>query len=133
MSEQVIVGNPRGGHAPQVVLRQDAQADKAMGLRLGRALVRHYPGHPWIVEATAQQGVAIVRHGLLNEMFPAYRLLAYVVKLGDLSTDAVIDREAVTAGGELLEYFNVARGGFEGLQAANPTFARLPKGRVSAS
>ena len=68
----------------------------------------------------------------LSHRFPRYRNFCFVIKLSDLSSDSMIHREAMQAGGELLEYFNVARARFRGLDDAKPTFERMPKGRLAA-
>ena len=81
-----------------------AAADESMSKQIGECLVRHYPGHSWMVEANSVSGVATIRL-LYTDM------LGRVSRFGCLAhlhkwTDALIMR----LGGELLERYGLARG-----------------------
>jgi hypothetical protein len=109
-----------------LIVRDDARVrqglqttdDERLAKSAAALLVKHYPGHPWHITAMADQGVVIIKHPMLHSTW------GYIVKLGLADTPSEWDRAIITAGGELLEIWNVPRGAltetsFE--QARKPT------------
>lgn len=79
---------------------QAVRADK-LCKRIGRVLREHYPNRQWFVDVTIAGGVAKIlcpsismRHG-------------YVIHIN--RPDFEIDRQAMRAGGQILEMFNLSR------------------------
>ncbi|MGH2721615.1 MAG: hypothetical protein ACRDJO_08435 [Actinomycetota bacterium] len=81
-------------------------ADLAMAKRLAEVLDKHYPGHTWAVNVDSKQGIATVQNLRLSGRWGFY------LKLRDLTYHDEIEREAMRAGGELLERYGLQRGRF---------------------
>lgn len=79
-----------------------AQADVTLAHRIGVVLERHYPGHPWLVEANTQQGVAMISIPLFMGRNK------YILHVSALATDPAL-RSVVRAGGEILERYRIPR------------------------
>jgi hypothetical protein len=71
-------------------------------------LDRHYPGHAWFIHVDGKQGIIIVRNQMLSNHW------GYVIRSNDLISATDFDKKLVTAGGEILERFSLARGKFDG-------------------
>ena len=82
-------------------------ADIALAERLAEVLDRHYPGHLWGVRVDSWQGIAVVFNLRLSGRW------GFLLKLRDLTYENEIAREAMQAGGELLERYRVSRGRFK--------------------
>ena len=82
-------------------------ADLALAKRLGEELEKRYPGHLWAVNVDSEQGVASVLNLRLSGRW------GFMLKLRDLTYQDEIAREAMQAGGELLERYRLSRGRFK--------------------
>lgn len=79
-----------------------AQADVTLTYRIAGVLERHYPGHPWLVEADTRQGVAMISIPLFMGQHK------YVLHVAALATDPTL-RSVARAGGEILERYRIPR------------------------
>jgi len=90
--------------------RPTAFADACLERDIAAVLVRHYPGHPWLIQARHDQGVATIRLGYGFLATGRFRTPAHVLHIADLRTDPTL-RCVVKAGGEWLERYNLGRRG----------------------
>jgi len=79
-------------------------ADLTLAMGVSTELNKHYPGWMWAVNASHANGLVTVRNLNLSSKF------GFVVKIGDLNGPVDVKREAVAAGGEMLERFKMPRG-----------------------
>lgn len=86
--------------------------DFVMARTLAEALHRHYPGHLWGVNADGRRGIITIHDLYLSGQW------GYVLKLADVYSISSLERDAVRAGGEILERFEVARSQFRADQYA---------------
>ncbi len=86
--------------------------DLLLAKQIADVLMRHYPGHAWMVNVDGKQGVANIKNGLMSGLY-GYRLL-----LPQLISATDLDHRVMKAGGEILERFNTPRGRFDGEQWA---------------
>jgi len=84
--------------------RQDpnAQADVTLTYRIAGVLERHYPGHPWLVEANTKQGIATISIPLFMGQHK------YILHVAAMATDPTL-RSVARAGGEILERYRIPR------------------------
>lgn len=106
-----------GEHDPFV------RADRALTLAVADKLERHYPGHPWLIEASHKQGVVMIS----IPIFMGWKR-KYVIHISALKSDPGM-RHVVRAGGEILERFKMPRQAFSDTDYVNalnamPSFAR---------
>lgn len=99
-------------HLPAQILIDDDQerrgplpSDMTLARELADLLLAHYPGHPWIVQVDSKQGVAVIKHPFITGPH-----IGYVIHLRNLHADPK-RRLAIRGGGEILERWNVPRGG----------------------
>lgn len=76
---------------------------------VGELLNRTYQGHPWFCEVVMSRTGGVVKMQLRGLMPPDRW---YVVKLSDVASDPGGRRTILKGAGELLERYNVPRGGF---------------------
>lgn len=95
-----------GGFVMQAPSARSEAADIALAKRLGEVLHKHYPGHLWAVSVNSSQGIASILNLRLSGRW------GFMLHLRDLSYEDEITREAMQAGGELLERYRLARGAF---------------------
>jgi hypothetical protein len=86
--------------------------DYVMARSLAEALHRHYPNHLWGVNVEGRTGLITIRNLYLSGQW------GYVLKLGDVYSQSSLERDAVRAGGEILERFAMARAQFRADQYA---------------
>lgn len=79
-------------------------------VEVGQHLTDAYPGHIWFVETKAAQQVVHIRLPDLEVMFPQQRNTGAYFKYKTLHGPADVKREAIRAGGLLLEAYNIRRG-----------------------
>lgn len=79
-------------------------ADLTLAMDVSTELNKHYPGWLWAVNASHKNGLVTVRNLMLSSKF------GFVVKIGTLNGPVDTKREAVIAGGEMLERFKMPRG-----------------------
>ena len=84
--------------------RDDINAAKSVF----QVLCRYYPGHPWSVSADVHAGIASVF--LLYDDPLTKQGFGYLLHLGNLDMGSGV-RKIKTAGGELLERYNLPRRG----------------------
>lgn len=93
--------------------------DLALTKRIAAVLEAHYPSHPWMIEVSHAQGVAMISLPIIMRMNQKF-----VLHTDRLTSDPSL-RAVVRAGGEILERHNVPRSGFRldhflHARAANP-------------
>jgi len=81
-------------------------ADMELAQRMSEVLQRHYPGHSWGVNVDGLAGIATVKNFRLSGNW------GFVLKLDQTFSSSEYDRRVVMAAGELLERYNLSRGGF---------------------
>lgn len=67
-------------------------------------LVRHYPGHDWLVQADRRKGLIDIRNLSLDGA------LGVRIPMGGYASASELERLAMLYGGEILERFHVQRG-----------------------
>lgn len=82
------------------------QSDAYWAMRMGRILVKSYPGHGWEVEVDTCQGIAKIFN---RHMSP---IQGYLLKLKEIEL-ATVDQLIMRIGGEVLERFGLSRERFE--------------------
>lgn len=80
--------------------------DMIMARNIAEALHKQYPGHLWAVTCEGANGIATVRNLRLSGIY------GFVLKINDLKGHSALVRNALQAGGELLERYRMARGRF---------------------
>lgn len=91
-----------------VTLEASAHAyDLNVAKEVADALERHYPGWMWMVSVPPKGGIAQVRSGYMDMR------MGFVVRLVDSYSASQLAKEAVRAGGELLERTNMPRSRFD--------------------
>lgn len=105
-----------------------AKPKMAIAKWTGDLLNREYAGHAWHVEVTmsAKGGIIKIR---LNGIMPGNRW--YVVKLDEVLTDPGGKRTVLRGAGELLERYQIRRGGFNLDQWRNALAAMPIQDRIS--
>lgn len=72
---------------------------------VSRVLIKHYPGHDWLVEADCRKGFIDIRnislHGQMGCRIP----------MDGAASSSELEAIAMRYGGEILERFHVTRGG----------------------
>lgn len=81
-------------------------ADLRLTKLIADCLERHYPAHPWMVQVSHAQGVAMLALPILMK-----RNQKFVMHIGDLKSDPGL-RTVVRAAGEILERLEMPRHGF---------------------
>lgn len=71
---------------------------------VARVLVRHYPGHDWLVQADRKKGLIDIRNVSLDGS------MGVRIPMNGAATSSELERVAMRYGGEILERFHVARG-----------------------
>lgn len=101
---------------PEILEEEIVNAnDLLVAKHVSDVLLKHYPGHAWMVHVDGKQGIIIVRNQMLNMQW------GYVIKTADVFSATDLDKKAMHAGGEILERFSLKRGRFDG-----ETWAGLP-------
>lgn len=90
--------------------RPTAFADLCLERDIAAVLVRHYPGHPWLIQARHDQGIATIRLGYGFLATGRFRTPAIVLHINDLKTDPTL-KAVERAGGEWLERYRLGRRG----------------------
>ncbi len=101
---------------PSQILYDDRQdetgippADFALAKQITHVLLQHYPGHPWAVWVSHEQGVGLIRNLGLKISGVRYASdYAMNMHLKDLVNDPTL-RTVVKMGGEMLERWNIDR------------------------
>ena len=83
-------------------------ADIALCKKIYEVLTKHYPGHPWCVGANSESGAADIKLLYHDPRRPRTNY-GYSLNLGSLDDERGM-RKVMTAGGELLERYGLARG-----------------------
>lgn len=87
--------------------------DFVMARTLAEKLHQHYPGHLWGVNVEGKTGLITIRNLYLSGNW------GYVLKLGAVFSMSDLERNAVRAGGEILERFRMQRAQFVADQYAD--------------
>lgn len=80
-------------------------ADLTLTGRVADVIQRHYPGHPWMIEVSHEQGVVMVSIPLFTGRHK------YVIHINTLKTDPAL-RTVIRAAGEILERYRIPRNRF---------------------
>ena len=100
----------------------DELTDQELAVRIGQALEKHYPNHPWII---GFQGRGLVLRHLAIASEVARVLgregFASLLPREKLGTAKEVTRTAVKFGGEMLEAFQLPRGAWDGRLPVVPT------------
>lgn len=100
--------------SPEAAMHRHAN-DMNMAKTLSEALNKHYPGHLWGVNVEGRTGLITIRNLYLSGQW------GYVLKIGDVYSISALERDAVRAGGEILERFAMSRAQFKAdLYASKP-------------
>lgn len=93
---------------------ESASANDLQNLEMAKracgVLAQHYPNHMWKVLANTEGGTLAVFNLMLSAQ------MGYVVKLPETYSSSELDKRVMLAGGEVLERYNLARGGFNQFQ-----------------
>lgn len=81
--------------------------DYAISKQVSEVLHKHYPDWLWAVNVDHRSGMIDIRNVHLTGQY-GYRL-----KMGATYSASSLERDAIRAGGEILERFRVARGRFD--------------------
>lgn len=84
-------------------LIEHCDEDDAMAKYILELLVKHYPGHPWIVQAFTMLGYATIRNPSLSTKYGMRLIFPKIFTHDDLV------KKIVRFGGEFLERFSVDR------------------------
>lgn len=87
--------------------------DVNMAKQLSEVLQKHYPGHMWAVNVESRTGLITIRDLYLSGTW------GYVLKIGAVYSASSLERDAVRAGGEILERFRMQRAQFVAEQYAD--------------
>ena len=79
-------------------------SDQDLCIAVGEDLMKHYPGHPWVVGVNLDAGSIVI--DLAYEKPPAVRNMAYLLHPSTLMA-ANGHHRVMQAGGELLERFGL--------------------------
>lgn len=85
-------------------------------------LERHYPNHPWLV--SFQGRVLVVRHLEISDLVRndlGRDGFGFVLKHLDTATASELAKNAVMAGGQMLEAFGLPRGKWDGREPTVPS------------
>lgn len=103
----------------EIRLIEPGDANESLDLQkaqeVAHTLEREYPNHPWLV--SFQGRVLIVRHLAISDLV---RIdlgrdgFGFVLKHWDASTASELARNAMLAGGQMLEAFGLPRGAWKG-------------------
>lgn len=81
-------------------------ADVTLTKRIADCLNHHYPAHPWLVQVTHAQGVAMIKLPLIMPKNDHW-----VIKISTINVDPSL-KCVMRAAGEILERYNMPRHGF---------------------
>jgi hypothetical protein len=76
----------------------------ATAKQIAETLHQHYPGHAWAVNVDEHNGIATIKNMMLSGHY------GFVLHLPDVCSATQLARQAVMAGGELLERYRQRRG-----------------------
>lgn len=99
----------------------EEQSDQGLAIKIGQALEKFYPNHPWVV--SFQGNALIIRH-----LSIAHKVWLDIGQDGfgallpkdKLTTPKEIARSAIEFGGRLLEAFQLPRGPWDGREPITP-------------
>lgn len=81
--------------------------DMALSKQIAEALHKHYPNQLWGVNVEARTGLITIRNLYLAGNW------GYVLKMGAIYSASALEKDAIRAGGEILERFRMSRGAFD--------------------
>lgn len=82
--------------------------DAQFGKKVIDVLAKHYPDHPWYVEASTVGGHVTIQLLYLDRLFAASRM-GMLLHMNKLQNEADISKNVMLAGGELLERRKIKR------------------------
>lgn len=109
---------------------KEEQSDQDLAFKIGAALNKFYPNHPWVV--SFQGGALIIRHlSIAHAMFMQIGRDGFgaVMDRTKLNTPKEITKSAIEFGGALLENFNLPRGAWDGRMPTVPERYRYKQDR----
>lgn len=93
--------------AELITLDQGDAYEMGICKQVGDALEAHYPGWMWMIAAPKKQGVVIIKSGYMD---PRH---GFVLRLPEVYSASELVRQAIRAGGELLERTGMPRSRFD--------------------
>jgi hypothetical protein len=81
--------------------------DQAICEQVAATLIRHYPGHDWLVEADRRKGFIDIRNISLDGQ------MGCRIPMNGYASSSELDKLAMRYGGEILERFHLKRGGLD--------------------
>lgn len=81
--------------------------DMALSKQIAEALHKHYPNQLWGVNVESRTGLITIRNLYLAGNW------GYQLKMGNVYSASALEKDAVRAGGEILERFRMNRGTFD--------------------
>lgn len=81
--------------------------DQAICEQVAAVLIRHYPGHDWLVEADRRKAFIDIRNICLDGQ------MGCRIPMSGYATSSELEKLAMRYGGEILERYNLARGGLD--------------------
>lgn len=114
MSDIRVIEHADSGMENEVLAMEKAK-------EVGDALNEHYPNHLWAV--SWQGGVLVVKNLAISTFY------GFVLKYSDAHSASQLKKNAIKAGGELLERAHMIRGKWDGefakaLEGSSPRFFR---------
>lgn len=110
----------------EIRLIEPGEASESLDLekaqQVAATLERHYPGHPWLV--SFQGRVLVVRHLAISDLVRVdlgRDGFGFVLKHLDSHSASDLARNAVMAGGQMLEAFGLPREAWDGREPTVPS------------
>lgn len=100
--------------APNNNLSKIPPADLNLAKAVTQVLMKQYPGHPWAVWASHEQGVVVIKLPNLTDstgLLALGRLFGMVLHIDKMSEGTFL-QDVTRAGGELLERWGIRRGAY---------------------
>lgn len=102
-------------HQPIVTMGEDPSMiidplDQQLCVLVAQVLIRHYPGHDWVVEADRRKGFIDIRNVSLDGQLGAR------IEMNGHASVSELEKLAMRYGGEILERFHVHRGALDAAQ-----------------
>lgn len=104
----------RGDSGLSIVMEEglpEEQSDMAVAHQVAAALNRHYPDHLWHI--SVQGGGLVLRHAAISMVAAAFLRregFAFLMPRDKMGTPKEIADSAISAGGAMLELFQIPRG-----------------------
>jgi len=109
----------------EIRLVEPGESNESLDLQkaheVATTLEQHYPNHPWLI--SFQGRVLVVRHLAISDLVRnslGRDGFGFVLKHLDSATSSELAKNAVMAGGQMLEAFGLRRGAWDGTEPTVP-------------